>query len=155
MYGSATPGHVCVQSIHTVADQATRKSKGQPGVLVIGTVKSKYQHYKIEYRDMWREAFIVGRKGVVRTPEKWGGARGILELLVSGSSANSTDFSSLFTETYQHCCIIQQYQLEASSKLDCSTRLLMSPSFDHARFYAGQFAVTAALQPIYGMCRIE
>ena len=128
MYGSATPGHVCVQSIHTVADQATRKSKGQPGVLVIGTVKSKYQHYKIEYRDMWREAFIVGRKGVVRTPEKWGWRSGhfSITLLVSGSSANSTDVSSVFTQMYQLCCIMQQYQPETSSTLDCSARLLLS-----------------------------
>ena len=50
IYGSATPG-----------------TKGQQGVLVIGTVQGLYQHYKIEYRDMYREAFIVSRKGVVRT----------------------------------------------------------------------------------------
>ena len=123
MYGSATPGDVCEQAIHT--------SKGQQGVLVIGTVKSKYQHYKIEaieYRDMWREAFIVGRKGVVRTPEKWGWRSGHFSItsLVSGSSANSTDVSSVFTQMYQLCCIMQQYQPETSSTLDCSARLLLS-----------------------------
>ena len=35
-------------------------------------IQRLYQHYKIEYRDMYREAFIVSRKGVVRTPDKWG-----------------------------------------------------------------------------------
>ena len=72
VYGSATPGAINKHTIHTVVDQATRRAKGQQGVLVIGTVQSIYQHYKIEYRDMYREAFIVSRKGVVRTPDKWG-----------------------------------------------------------------------------------
>ena len=38
---------------------------------MIGTTQSLYQRYKIEYRDMYREAFIVSRKGV-RAPDKWG-----------------------------------------------------------------------------------
>ena len=72
VYGSATPGAINKHTIHTVVDQATRRANGQQGVLVIGTVQSNYQHYKIEYRDMYREAFIVSRKGVVRTPDKSG-----------------------------------------------------------------------------------
>ena len=163
VYGSATPGDVCVQSIHTVAYQATRTSKGQQGVLVIGTVKSKYQHYKIEaieYRDMWREAFIVGRKGVVRTPEKWGWRSGhfSITLLVSGSSANSTDcLISVHTDVpaLLHYAAVSARNLFHVGLLRTSSfePRREGASFDHARFYAGQFAVTAALQPIYGMCQ--
>ena len=72
VYSSATPGEVSEHTIHTVAEQATRPSKGQQGILVIGTISSKFQHDRIEYRVMWREPFIVSRKGVVRTPDKWG-----------------------------------------------------------------------------------
>ena len=38
IYGSATPGTINKQTIHTVVDQATRRAKGQQGILVIGTV---------------------------------------------------------------------------------------------------------------------
>ena len=72
VYGNATPGDVNKSTIHIVSDQCTRRPKGQQGVLVFGTLRSKFQHYKIAYRDMWKESDIVSRKGVVRTPDKWG-----------------------------------------------------------------------------------
>ena len=70
VYGRATPGEISEHTIHAVADQATRRSKGQQGILVIGTISSRFQHYRIEYRDMCPS--LSAAKGVVRTPDKWG-----------------------------------------------------------------------------------
>ena len=60
------------QSLHIAADNARRRSEGQQGVLIFGATRARFQHYKIDYRNTWREAFITGQKGVVRTPDKWG-----------------------------------------------------------------------------------
>ena len=39
------------------------------GILITGTLLSKYQHYKAGYRDMHREAVMIGQTGIVRTPD--------------------------------------------------------------------------------------
>ena len=59
VYGSATPGPMSDYTIGAVADQATSRSKGHQGILIIGTLLPKYQHYKAEYRDLLREAVIM------------------------------------------------------------------------------------------------
>ena len=71
VYGSATPGPMNDYSIGVVSDQGTWRSKGQQGILILGSLLSKYQHYKAEDRDMHREALVIGQRGVVRTSDKW------------------------------------------------------------------------------------
>ena len=64
VYGSATSLEKSAKhTIHTVADQATRRSKGQQGILVIGTISSRFQHYRIEYRDMCPSFVSRKRRG--------------------------------------------------------------------------------------------
>ena len=73
VYGSATPGSWSSYSLQTVLAQAIRRPKAYShGMVVCGTILSKYQHYKCDFRDTRKEHAIVARRGVVRTPERWG-----------------------------------------------------------------------------------
>ena len=73
VYGSATPGPWSSYSLQTVLAQAIRRPKAYShGMVVCGTILSKYQHYKCDFRDTRKEHAIVARRGVVRTPERWG-----------------------------------------------------------------------------------
>ena len=84
IYGSATPGPINDYSIGVVSDQATWRLKGQQGILILGSLLSKYQHYKAEDRDMHREALVIGQRGVVRTSDKWPGTAGTSRSRPSG-----------------------------------------------------------------------
>ena len=86
---SATPsriakrnsGYCCVRLCHA-GDCRNRQSTSwqitprdaQRGSTASGfrILKPKLQHFKIDFRDMHREAYIVGQKGIVRAAEKWG-----------------------------------------------------------------------------------
>ena len=73
VYGSATPGPWSSYSLQTVLAQAIRRPKAyNHGMVVCGTILSKHQHYKCDFRDTRKEHAIVARRGVVRTPERWG-----------------------------------------------------------------------------------
>ena len=80
VYGSATLGELCPATLQIVCDRATRRSKGQQGVLILGQVDSKFQHYSLGYRDTWREAHAVGHRGVRRNPDKWGWRAGHFDI---------------------------------------------------------------------------
>ena len=72
VYGSATPGPWSSYSLQTVPAQAIRRPKAYShGMVVRGTILSKHQHYKCDFRDTRKEHAIVARRGVVRTPERW------------------------------------------------------------------------------------
>ena len=73
VYGSATPGPWSSYSLQTVLAQAIKRPKAHNhGMVVCGTILSKHQHYKCDFRDTRKEHAIVARRGVVRTPERWG-----------------------------------------------------------------------------------
>ena len=74
VYGSATPGPWSSYSLQTVLAQAIKRPKAytHDGMVVRGTILSKHQHYKCNFRDTRKEHAIVARRGVVRTPERWG-----------------------------------------------------------------------------------
>ena len=77
VYGSATPGPWSSYSLQTVLAQAIKRPKAYThGMVVCGTILSKHQHYKCDFRDTRKEHAIVARRGVVRTPEKVGIPRG-------------------------------------------------------------------------------
>ena len=66
VYGRCTPGpwsHYCLQ---TVLAQAVKRPKAYThGMVVCGTILSKHQHYKCDFRDTRKEHAIVARRGVV------------------------------------------------------------------------------------------
>ena len=73
VYGSATPGPWSSYSLQTMLAQAIRRPKAYShGMVVRGTILSKHQRYKCDFRDTRKEHAIVARRGVVRTPERWG-----------------------------------------------------------------------------------
>ena len=73
VYGSAASGPWSSYSLQTVLAQAIRRPKAYShGMVVCGTILSKHQHYKCDFRDTRKEHAIVARTGVVRTPERWG-----------------------------------------------------------------------------------
>ena len=73
VYGSATPGPWSSYGLQTVLAQAIKRPKAyNRGMVVCGTILSKHQHYKCDFRDTRKERAIVARRGVVRTPERWG-----------------------------------------------------------------------------------
>ena len=73
VYGSATPGPWSSYSLQTVLAQAVKRPKAyNHGMVVRGTILPKHQHYKCDFRDTCKEHAIVARRGVVRTPERWG-----------------------------------------------------------------------------------
>ena len=73
VYGSATPGAWSSYSLQTVLAQAIKRPKAYThGMVVRGTILSKHQHYKCDFRDTRKEHAIVARRGVVRTPERRG-----------------------------------------------------------------------------------
>ena len=73
VYGSANPGPWSSYSLQTVLAQAIKRPKAYThGMVVCGTILSKHQHYKCDFRDTRKEHAIVARRGVVRTPERWG-----------------------------------------------------------------------------------
>ena len=62
-----------VYCLQTVLAQAIKRPKAYThGMVVCGTILSKHQHYKCDFRDTRKEHAIVARRGVVRTPERWG-----------------------------------------------------------------------------------
>ena len=72
VYGSATPGPWSSYSLQTVLAQAIKRPKAYThGMVVRGTILSKHQHYKCNFRDTRKEHAIVARRGVVRTSERW------------------------------------------------------------------------------------
>ena len=83
--GSATPGPWSSYSLQTVLAQAIRRPKAYShGMVVCGTILSKHQHYKCDFRDARKEHAIVAQRGVVRTPERWGFHAG--QLTIKGSA---------------------------------------------------------------------
>ena len=71
LYSAATSSAFCNKSVRRVLDQLTRKPKGQRGYIVLGTVDSRSQIYRIEYRNTMEEHEVVFARGVVRTPAQW------------------------------------------------------------------------------------
>ena len=73
VYGSATPGPWSSKSLQTVLAQAIKRPKAYThGMVVRGTILSKHQHYKCDFKDTRKKHAIVARRGVVRTPIRWG-----------------------------------------------------------------------------------
>ena len=67
--------------LQTVLAQAIKRPKAYThGMVVCGTILSKHQHYKCDFRDPRKEHAIVARRGVVRTPERWGFRAGHLTI---------------------------------------------------------------------------
>ena len=65
VYGSATPGPWSSYSLQTVLAQAIKRPKAYShGMVVCGTILSKHQHYKCDFRDTRKEHAIVARRGV-------------------------------------------------------------------------------------------
>ena len=60
VYGAATPGSWSEYSIQVVLDNLLRKPKGVQGWMVIGTVDSRMQHYRIEHPEGTRSFFCQG-----------------------------------------------------------------------------------------------
>ena len=71
VYGAATPGTWGEYAIQVVLDNLLRKPKGVQGWIAIGTLDSRLQHYKLEYRNTLKEHEVVFARGVVRTPSRW------------------------------------------------------------------------------------
>ena len=73
VYGSAAPGPWSSYSLQTILAQAIKRPKAYThGMVVCGTILSKHQRYKCDFRDTRKEHASVARRGVVRTPERWG-----------------------------------------------------------------------------------
>ena len=73
VYGSATPGGWSHYALQTVLAQAIKRQKAYShGIVICGQINSKYQHYKCDFRDTRKERAIVARRGLIRTPERWG-----------------------------------------------------------------------------------
>ena len=63
VYRSATPGAWSSYSLQTVLAQAIRRPKAYShGMVVCGTILSKHQHYKCDFRDTRKEHAIVARR---------------------------------------------------------------------------------------------
>ena len=73
LFGSCTPSEWTSWGPQTVLSSAIRRPKGYAhGLIVCGTISSKLQHYKAEFRDTRKEPQIVARRGVERTLERRG-----------------------------------------------------------------------------------
>ena len=66
VYGSATPGPWSSRPSNPPSQSLLPRDGSTREIL------SKYQHYKCDFRDTRKEHAIVARRGVVRTPERWG-----------------------------------------------------------------------------------
>ena len=71
VYGAAAPGTWGEYGIQVVLDNLLRKPKGVQGWIAIGTLDSRLQHYRLEYRNTLKEHEVVFARGVVRTPSRW------------------------------------------------------------------------------------
>ena len=67
LYGAATPGNWSTYTIQVVLDNLLRKPKGVQGYTAIGTIDSRSQHYRIEFRNTIKEHEVVFARGVVRS----------------------------------------------------------------------------------------
>ena len=72
LYGAAAPGVWNRECIEIVLDQCLRKPKGMQGYLVLGTMSSRTQHYKVQFQQTVKEHEISFSRGLVRTPSRWG-----------------------------------------------------------------------------------
>ena len=71
VYGAAAPGTWGECGIKVVLDNLLRKPKGVQGWIAIGSIDSRMQHYKLEYRNTLKEHEVIVARGLVRTPSKW------------------------------------------------------------------------------------
>ena len=115
VYGSAAPGGWSHYTLGTVLAQAIKRPKAYShGFVICGQINSKFQHYKCDFRDTRKEHAIVGRRGLIRTPERWGFHAGHLThkgcchfrpVSIGAQAAKSIcrAYSAVLHGCYQHC----------------------------------------------------
>ena len=72
LYGATAPGTWTRECIEIVLDQCLRKPKGRQGYLVLGTMSSRTQRYKVQFQQTAKEHEITFSRGLVRAPSRWG-----------------------------------------------------------------------------------
>ena len=73
IYGPARPGELHERTHSYCGRQRHTPQQGPTGCADLRSDQvSSSALQDIDYRDTWREAFITGQKGIVRTPDRWG-----------------------------------------------------------------------------------
>ena len=72
LYGASTPRPPSDYTLQVCVSQLLKKPKGRQDVMFLGEFRGTQSHYKSSWGSLSDECYIVRRRGIIRTSDRWG-----------------------------------------------------------------------------------